>query len=281
MSRVLQVASKGRHALPVAKDEPSDGDFIVTPDVAFQWLTRNTINRTVTKAHVERLAIEMATDRWMLNGEAVKFASTGKLLDGQHRLTACIEAMKPFPTKVVTGLEEAVFKTLDQGKVRTAADLLTIDGQKFGATNTAAATMLVWQYQLGKIIANAQPPRTVIRDMAVENPGIAKACDDAKAFAKVMPVGVGGFLLFMFAQKDVVLASEFRDAMAIGANMAPDDPFLRLRNAWLENRAATRKRGRPEMIAISIKAWNAKREDPDKGVRVLRHATGERFPKIL
>lgn len=102
----------------------------ITPAIARHYLQRNQNNRVVTQRHVEFLADAMMSDNWNLNGEAIKVDVKGNLLDGQHRLEACLKAGVSFKTLVVEGLDTESFVTMDTGRKRTSGDLLSIEGVK-------------------------------------------------------------------------------------------------------------------------------------------------------
>ena len=69
-------------------EKPSASLVYVTPDMAKRWLSKNTGNRPVKKAKVAQYARDMTEGRWEITGEAVKFAQSGRLIDGQNRLHA-------------------------------------------------------------------------------------------------------------------------------------------------------------------------------------------------
>ena len=62
----------------------------ITPAQAKKLLERNTNNRPVSKPHVKFLCGVIRRGEWKLNGDAIRFNSE-RLVDGQHRLAACIE----------------------------------------------------------------------------------------------------------------------------------------------------------------------------------------------
>ena len=64
----------------------------ITPDMAAQMLERNTMNRNISQLNVTRYANDMASGAWEQNGETIKIAEDGTILDGQHRLWAIIES---------------------------------------------------------------------------------------------------------------------------------------------------------------------------------------------
>lgn len=101
----------------------------ITPEIAHEWLRGNTINRPVKQHYVRMLASDMELGRWKRNGETIK--RNGRLLlDGQHRLLACIMANTPFETLVVDGIDRDVFPTIDDGCPRSRIDTLAVAGEK-------------------------------------------------------------------------------------------------------------------------------------------------------
>jgi hypothetical protein len=64
----------------------------VTPELAAKWLELNDHNRGVVTARVDQYAADMRRGEWRVNGEAIKISADGKILDGQHRLLAVLEA---------------------------------------------------------------------------------------------------------------------------------------------------------------------------------------------
>lgn len=79
----------------------------VTPTMAAEWLARcNTKNRRVNKIHVQKLANEMKSGRWTVNGETIAFDEDMVLIDGQHRLNAIVQSGVTIETIVVYGVED-------------------------------------------------------------------------------------------------------------------------------------------------------------------------------
>lgn len=103
---------------------------VITPAVAAEYLRLfNQGNRKPNKAQVAYYAKMMNDGEWELNGESIKFSGSGetlRLLDGQHRLMACVEANVPFETLVVRDVEEKTFDTLDQGWLRKKGQIFNI-----------------------------------------------------------------------------------------------------------------------------------------------------------
>ena len=67
----------------------------ITPEMALEILThKNFKNRPIKKAQLRRLIKAIKADEWIVTNQGISFDPEGNLLDGQHRLHACIEANK-------------------------------------------------------------------------------------------------------------------------------------------------------------------------------------------
>jgi hypothetical protein len=109
----------------------------ITPAVAKSYLEGNKENRPIKPSHLSNLARDMAAGNWRLNGDAIRFNGDGTLLDGQHRLAACIKAGVPIETIVIRGIDHEARLTMDAGSRRRAGDQMALMGIK--SANTIAA----------------------------------------------------------------------------------------------------------------------------------------------
>jgi len=100
----------------------------ITPSKAKWLLEGNTINRKPKDASVIFLAREIEAGRWVYNGESIIIANDGTLLDGQHRLLACVMANKAIDVELVEGISIGVMPTIDTGVARGSKDVFTIEG---------------------------------------------------------------------------------------------------------------------------------------------------------
>lgn len=100
----------------------------ITPAAAQQLLERNTDNRPLRNTHVETLRLSFTRGEYRTTHQGIAFSKSGRLIDGQHRLTAISQcpAGMVFPMYVTTGADEEVFKLTDTGLRRNAGDLLGI-----------------------------------------------------------------------------------------------------------------------------------------------------------
>ncbi len=109
----------------------------ITPEIAEKYIDSNYEgNRRLNQAWVNQLANDMKSGKFRLNPSApIIFTTEGKLIDGQHRLWACIQSETPFEAYVFRNCDEELYKVIDIGKTRTTADLI---GKRKHATRIAA-----------------------------------------------------------------------------------------------------------------------------------------------
>lgn len=97
----------------------------VTPDLAKKLLSVNYEGqRNISKAHVKKLASDMANGRWVENGSTIVISKSGKLIDGQHRLQAVIDSGCTVPMCICSGVEDEAYVVIDSGKKRSTGDAI-------------------------------------------------------------------------------------------------------------------------------------------------------------
>ena len=120
----------------------------VTPELAKTILeTINTDNRRISVARVKQYADVLRRGQYVFNGESIQIgidsANRLILLNGQHRLSGCVEAGIEFESVIVLGLPTDVFSTIDRGKTRSYSDVLSVAGYKNTHNVQPAARVLV------------------------------------------------------------------------------------------------------------------------------------------
>ncbi len=106
----------------------------ITPIEAEEILKNNPDNRKVRNAAVEFLIVQIKAGKFIYNGESVIISVTGKLLNGQHRLIACMLSGIPIEVELVTGVPDEVMPTIDTGSARTAADVFQMNSIKHASS---------------------------------------------------------------------------------------------------------------------------------------------------
>ena len=127
-------------------NQPTVEILDVSPELAETWLSRNPNNRNLRKAVTEAYARDMAAGRWLVNGETIKFDTSGHLRDGQHRLNAVVLSQTTVSMVVIRGLSPDVMPTVDAGAKRTYSDALKLQGEDNTATLAAVTRRaLMWE----------------------------------------------------------------------------------------------------------------------------------------
>lgn len=271
-----------RSSNSVEREGISTVELTITPETAAAMLTTNAMNRPISRAHVERLSGAMQRGEWELNGATIKVASTGRLLDGQHRLTACVESGKPFKTLVVRGLPESAFGTIDQiARSRKISDVLAIET---GANmkNVVAALMVLYQMRtLGEVTVSVGRACdgfsvSVAREMLLKHPGIIESVSVSNSIPMFRNAQCAA-LHYLFGIVDGDLAGEFADVLRSGSTKLRR-PFNMFREGLIRLRATSAVPSRRDASARAIKAFNAERIG--KSVSILTWRANEEFPLI-
>lgn len=150
-------------------------NLTITPDRAAKMLTTIEINRPLSKNAVAAMVRDMQAGNWRLNGDAIRLDTEGHVLDGEHRLTACVQANTPFQTLMVTGLNKDDRLTIDRGRTRSVGDNLTI----------------AYGVQGGKLVASAIRNMVIFarQDLAA-NPTVAEHVEIMQLHPKIVDSAV-------------------------------------------------------------------------------------------
>lgn len=123
----------------------------ITPERAAHLLKSNTNNRAVSRDNVNYIKKQLLEGKWMLNGECIKIAADGEILDGQHRLIACQESGIPIETMIMFNVGKEAKHTMDTGRNRSASDVLSfVFPNKKYITAISAAARFVLAFNKGQ-----------------------------------------------------------------------------------------------------------------------------------
>lgn len=279
MGTLFQRAEKPR--LP----EPGYQIELITPERAAEYLATNRADqRRLRPMWVAALARQIEEDLWQYNGQPIIFDSAGNLFDGQHRLSACVKAGRPFLTGVIRGVARDAFDTVDTGMGRTAADVIEIGtGRSYASLLAAFARNYFYVYKCGKPVT-AHAPRVSYAELRKIVAAHPEWDESAKIAATIRFGGSGGLYAFMhweFAKRDRILADEYYNAVARGANLINGHPALAVRErlAGMFRAGESRRSTRGVQQVILIRGWNALRENRPLH-RVLAR-TGDEVPEIV
>ncbi len=109
-----------------------EGFEIITPDRARKLLENNyEHNRAISQANVARIREDILNGTWnpirSYWSDSIIVSNSGKLLNGQHRLSAIIQSGRNIKIWVKYGAPEELYAVLDDNKRRSLGDV--IDGK--------------------------------------------------------------------------------------------------------------------------------------------------------
>lgn len=259
----------------------------ISPEVAAHWLeTFNAYNRSLRRGHIARLTRDMQDGMWQgLNAETICFDTQGRLIDGQHRLSACVNSGIPIISLVVRGVPDDCYMTKGIGAKKHLADFLHPEGHKNALllASTARIVALWMDGNLHQIKNDAVYPTVARQNEIVQiYPELQEVVDWVASKKGVRDILTPTFAcLICFAgrlTRNGPLALAFLERLAMGAGVFDNEPVFHLRKFLLANKSSKRRFQQPHILALLIKTWNATLEE--RQMRALQLRTDEAFPVL-
>lgn len=264
----------------------------VTPAQAQVWLLKNTNNRPLAKHQVAYFVKQINRDQWELTTDAIGFDSKGDLINGQHRLTAIVETGKSVELLVGEGFDEKAFNVIDTGKMRSAGDILGVNGFSAGVPKTAILRFVMGLKKGYIPVSRAMKGGAAedkftnqdILDYAVRRKDKIEdayevSTKTTKEFKGLSPKHVGG-LYWLFSNINRDQALEFFHKLATGLELKSDDPIYILRKRLMQEIQGNKKSPDVDKLAWTTMAWNNFRSGK-KVTKFVWSGDIESFPKPI
>lgn len=271
------------------------GLILVTPDIAKTWLPKGRhIWRKLRQQKVKRYSKQIETGQWVVDGNTIKFDSEGDLIDGQHRLSGCIDCGKPFRTIVVLGCEQ--HPMADTGLPRRLGDWLASKGYKnaldLGATINLYAAWVKCKGNFSGYHTASQNDCSSHQDrldLLTSNPGLYDSSQFANAIKSKITIARSWLanLHYILTQEsgDKALVDRFFEELASAVGLPEAHPIMKLRQFLLIREEEKRRSGLQKdpvtFHAVFIKSWNSWLCGEEvRSLRWSRFGKGK-FPQIL
>jgi hypothetical protein len=253
---------------------------LVTPDYATFLLTTNKVNRKLQETHVKFLAKQILDGNFEQTGDTIKISDTGRLMDGQHRLNAIVVSNMSVPINFCEGLKDSVFDVLDTGKVRSSADILSIQGYK-NPIETASVVRYMLFLTTGFQAKHYKVSNKDILQYVQEHPEVSETIEllatENRKF-RMIPLSAIASLYIIFSKLNVEECEKFFDKYYTGLDLTNDSPIYILRDMLIRDTVAKKKYTIEQKMEFMILAWNAFRQN--KSLKSLRK-NSEGFPKAI
>lgn len=238
----------------------------ITPEDAAELLKQNKSNRSLSKSHVKFFESQIRNGQMQTTHQGIAISQTGRLIDGQHRLTAIVNTGIAVDMLVGFGFPDESFSVLDSGKARTAGDVISAIGASH-STSLAASVRLFIAYKeyphllwAGGSSARRKISNTTIKEeyeKDLEGWRWASSVARSMRLPKVITPGPAGCLLYLAATDacfDRLYLETFLEKVKMGAGLTVGDPILAYRNKSL---AAVARDCPQSQLADYIKLFNA------------------------
>ncbi|MFF3967872.1 hypothetical protein ACFYZI_40750 [Streptomyces griseorubiginosus] len=263
-------------SLPTPLAPQASGVHVVTPQIAATWLQFNRPeNRRISQRAVAGLAAAMLAGEYLLTHQPIAFDAHGRLIDGQHRLTAVVQSGITVQMWVITGADPDTFGVVDTGLARRPTQFLRIKH----STNIHGALGMI-RFAEACQANDGQVPETFqfamdvkpCLDMLTAWPEVqdyAQATDRIFRCCRLPPAPLLAVLAQAARGNYPELLGTFVARLKDGAELSTTSPILALRRRGMEHRNGLRAfKDRVTMYGVMVKAWNAHTQD--NGISCLK-----------
>jgi hypothetical protein len=265
--------------------------YMITPQLA-EWLlkNRNGGNRPRSDRNIDLYAEAMEEKDWPVTGATIIVGRAGFILDGQHRLCACVRSQESFMTYVVFGVDESNFTRIDTGRKRTNIDAFHIAGVPNAGTAAKAARWL-------RIHAENPEDRSVtytnddlikwLKNDGGVNIDLFNECvslaisvkKDSKLLKCEMPDGQMAALLYLFAKKNKRQMLEFANILRVGNKQPAISLYASIKKVKGDSGGRVNEVLRNGRV---IQAWNLWREGKRVSERNIDYTPlSDEYPDIV
>jgi hypothetical protein len=258
----------------------------LTSEEAAEWLQRHEgPNRRIAEGRTLQYQSDMENGRWHFDAMPIRISNEGKLLDGQHRLTALANCLPPQKVEflVIRGLDPDSQLVMDQGGTRTAGQQLGIRGVK-DANVVASMSKSYLDWKNSRLFSSSQRAGTTkpeAVEWALEHQDLIHKVfetDFRKVDAPASVVGAFALATIQFAPNRT---REFLSALAQGAGLEDGSPILALDRRLRNIRRTRVKVSHREYLAYFIRSWNAWVSQNTLTKVQIGSLTEDNFPRLL
>ena len=226
---------------------------LITPATAQAYLRNSATAGGLITPHLEALTRDIAAGRWMANPQPICLSTSGRLVNGRHRLMAVVAADRPIAVPVIRGVPEAAYATYDTRNKRPFQ--VGTAGRSFGdEALVAAMANLLWRREQRAPNSQARGATAAeISRILGDHPRLRELRGLARRLVGLGNASVMGYGAFVMERADPRAASVFLRALETGADLPRRHPILALRATLLRMRADGASQD--EQLAALLEGW--------------------------
>ena len=254
--------------------------YTISPQLAEHIITHlNRSNRRPSSEKINEYVDAMKDKLWPVTGASLVFSKLGYLIDGQHRLLACMRSGKPLTTFVVFNIPDGSFAMMDLGRKRSNRDMFYTSNVRNSSAACSATRWLmihednplsrsesytnpqIYSYYTEKLNA---PLFHETVSLAIEIERATKQLAPSGRRRNYLPAGCTAAYLLLFAHKNRKQAMAFAQQLLLGTGHGR--AYIKvIRDRMDANGGRLNETLRN---ALLVQTWNAYRNDvrPHKGM---------------
>jgi len=244
----------------------------ITPQIAEKLLEMSDKRhqRTINQQHVIFLAREMSKGNFSFNGDSIRQDQDGNIIDGQHRLAACVSSGIQFNTLFVKGLDTEQISTINTGqRNRSNADVLEIVKKKKYkyANQIAACVKLIRKLELNHLNQNADKKvnaytsSTDFLEFCDNHPEIFDFVEmEMRLYANGDKIIYPSLFLackWHLQKLNQKAANKFFQLLSDGIGLNVDHPVYKLRKKLISHNLKKSRLTMKDIILSIYRTWNA------------------------
>lgn len=235
--------------------------LLVTPEMARKWLNRfNRGNRKIQQNHIATIKRDIEKDNWMLNAQPICFwgdpetaveNEDARLLNGQHRLMACIQANMPIEVPIAVNIPQEAFATYDVHAKRAVHR----KGPRVDERVVTAAARLQWKTDNGIPFSTRLSPSATEILMTIDaHPELEFCAARARKYEDITKGGVMTWFIYHITSDHREMAQEFLEGFGSGTNIKAGNPVASLRDTLGREKKTL---NRVQQLGLLTTAWES------------------------
>lgn len=223
--------------------------LLVTPSMAEAWLKLNVGNRRSRRWWAEALAAAMRRGEWKATHQGIAFATSGKLIDGQHRLMAILKSGISQSMLVVHDVPDEAFSVMDIGVKRSISDTTGL------SKKTAEACRLAATIVNGGSVTPQQVTEVAEGGLAEVHERLLEACNSSTTLFTSAPMRVAACIQIMDGHPEDYILSLYRKLALRNFEELPQIGYAFVRQVT-GGKVTSTSQVQGELLARALKLFN-------------------------